>query len=286
MIMGLLASHGTRVQVTTPSADRSISGRKLTLLGLRTPTTMVVCQSNNEEPERTLVAVETHLPELTLDRQKPITGQVYTYLRRLILRVHLKPGEALSEKDLSVKLGLSRTPVREAFIRLADEGLVDIFPQRGTLVAPIRIAEVEEAYFLRRVLEIAVVRRAAESLSKSQVELLSANLRQQSIALKFNDHDMFMDLDEAFHRLLSDIVSLPRAWRVIQGVKGQLDRVRFISLPERGHGKLILRQHEAIFKAVKAGDADRAEREMHDHLHEIWESVERLMRENKDLFQS
>lgn len=227
---------------------------------------------------------ETVLPEFALDRQKPITGQVYNYLRRLILRLHLKPGEALSEKELSTRLGLSRTPVREAFIRLADEGLVDIFPQRGTLVAPIRMAEVREAYFIRAALEVALVRRVAQVIDAATVELIEANLVQQTAALLEEDHDSFMDLDEEFHRLLSEAAALPRAWRVIQNVKGQLDRVRFISLPNRGHGRLIQRQHEAILAAICAGDADRAAREMHDHLDEIWESVERLMRENAGMF--
>ena len=103
------------------------------------------------------------LPVLALDKNTPVTAQVYSHLRNLILRLHLKPGEALSEQELSVKLGLSRTPVREAFIRLAEEGLVDVYPQRGTLVAPIRIAEVKEAHFIRRLLEFAIVRSAAES---------------------------------------------------------------------------------------------------------------------------
>lgn len=231
-------------------------------------------------------APEMNPPDLVLDRAKPITGQVHKYLRMLILRLRLKPGEALSEKDLAARLGLSRTPVREAFIRLAEEGLVDIFPQRGTLVAPIRMAEVKEAYFLRHVLELAVVRRAAEQIDARHAALLETNLTLQAAALKNNDYAAFTDLDDEFHRLLSEGVALPKAWRLIQGVKGQIDRVRYISLPERGHGKLIHQQHKAIFKAVKDGDADRAADEMHQHLHEIWESVERLMRENKDLFQT
>lgn len=226
------------------------------------------------------------LPGLVLDRQKPIAGQVHLYLRRLILKLILPPGEALSEKDLSIRLGLSRTPVREAFIRLADEGLVDIFPQRGTLVAPIRMAEVREAYLLRDVLEAAVVQKAAtEGIEHDLAKLLQDNLHRQTAALDVDDYDSFMDLDEEFHRLLSETAALPRAWRVIQSVKGQMDRVRYISLPERGHGRLIQREHASIFAAVQAGDVDLAKREMHDHLHQIWVSVERLLRDNPDMFE-
>ena len=225
------------------------------------------------------------LPNLTLDRSAPVTAQVYAHLRQLILRLHLKPGEALSEKDLSVKLGgISRTPVREAFIRLAEEGLVDIYPQRGTLVAPIQIAEVKEAHFIRRVLEFAVVRSAAKVADHRILSLIEENLRQQAEAQRQEDYEAFMDHDEMFHRLLSESASLPRAWRVIQGVKGQLDRVRYFILPEPRHSDLIRNQHLAIFRAIRSGDADRAESEMREHLDKIWGSIEQLMKENKDFF--
>jgi len=95
-----------------------------------------------------------------------------------------------------------------------------------------------------------------------------------------------MDFDEVFHRLLSEGVALPRAWKVIQSVKGQLDRVRYFILPETGHSDLIQQQHRAIFEAIKSGDADRAESEMRDHLDQIWASIEQLMIENRDFFQN
>ena len=228
---------------------------------------------------------DRNLPNLKLDKSTPVTAQVHAHVRQLILRLRLKPGEALSEKDLSVKLGISRTPVREAFIRLAQEGLVDILPQRGTLVAPIRMAEVKEAHFIRRVLELGVVRRAAESPEPKHLAWIEEILRQQEAAQRAQDYNRFMDLDEVFHRLLSEGVALPRAWTVIQSVKGQLDRVRYFILPETGHSDLIQQQHRAIFEAIKSGDADRAESEMRDHLDQIWASIEQLMIENRDFFQ-
>lgn len=224
-------------------------------------------------------------PVPSIGRQPSVTVQVHAHLRRLILRLQLKPGEALSEKDLSLKLGVSRTPVREAFIRLSEEGLVDIFPQRGTLVAPIRIAEIEEAQFLRDILETAVVKRAAESIDPAILTELTDNLHQQELILKRKDYDAFWELDERFHHLLCKSASLPRAWRVIHAVKGQLDRVRYISLPEPGHAKLVLRQHTEILEAVRARDVERAVAAMQDHLQEIWRSIERMAREDKEMFQ-
>ena len=201
---------------------------------------------------------------------------MHCHLRQLILRLNLKPGEALSEKELSLKLGVSRTPVREAFIRLSEEGLVDIFPQRGTIVAPIRMSEIKEAQFLREILETGIVRRAAENIQPSFLQRIEANLVKQEQSLKRTNYIRFMELDEEFHHLLCQGVSFPRAWRVIQAVKGQLDRMRFIGLPQPGHAVLMLHQHSVILDAIRNGLPDDAANEMAKHLNEIWGSIERI----------
>lgn len=213
---------------------------------------------------------------IALDKNSSVAVQVHYHLRQQILRLNLKPGMALSEKELSLQLGVSRTPVREAFIRLSEEGLVDIFPQRGTIVAPIRMDEIKEAQFLREILETAIVRRAAENIEKKFLNLLEANLAYQKKSLEHTDFTEFMELDEEFHHLLCQGVSFPRAWRVIQAVKGQLDRMRFIGLPQPGHAALMFHQHSVIFEAVKNGYPDMAAKEMAKHLTELWASIERM----------
>lgn len=223
---------------------------------------------------------------ISLDRRVPVTVQVHALLRQRILRLQLKPGEALSEKELSVQLGVSRTPVREAFIRLSEEGLVDIFPQRGTLVSPIRMGEIEEAQFLRDILETAIVRRAARDIDEASLAQIEANLQRQDVSLQQKDYIEFMELDEEFHRLLCQSVSLPRAWRVIHAVKGQLDRVRFMGLPQPGHADLMVRQHAAIFNAIRTGNAELAETEMRTHLQAIWGSIELMTNENGEFFET
>lgn len=221
---------------------------------------------------------------ITFDRRGPVTVQVHAFLRQRILRVQLKPGEALSEKEISLQLGVSRTPVREAFIRLSEEGLVDIFPQRGTLVSPIRMDEIKEAQFLRDILETAIVRRAARDIDEASLSQMQANLQRQEASLQKKDYFQFMELDEEFHRLLCQSISLPRAWRVIQAIKGQLDRVRFMGLPQPGHADLMVRQHEAIFNAIRTGNADLAETEMRIHLQAIWGSIELMTNEDGAFF--
>jgi DNA-binding GntR family transcriptional regulator len=117
--------------------------------------------------------------DILIDKNSSVAVQVHCHLRQLILRLNLKPGEVLSENELSLKLGVSRTPVREAFIRLSEEGLVDIFPQRGTIVAPIRMSEIKEAQFLREILETAIVRRAAENIQPNFLQRIEVNLVKQ-----------------------------------------------------------------------------------------------------------
>jgi len=224
------------------------------------------------------------LAAVEFEARPSMAAQVHAYLKRALLTLQLRPGEPLSEKELSVRLGVSRTPVREALIKLADEGLVDILPQRGTFVAPIRVSEVAEAQFVREALEVAVVRRVAQEATPELVRALEDNLAQQAEAIRAQDLELFMRLDEALHRRLSDEVRLARAWKVIQSVKGQLDRVRYLSLPEPGHLALLQVQHAAIVEAIAARDVERAGEAMRTHLNEVFGSVRVLMRSRPEFF--
>ena len=221
---------------------------------------------------------------LAIDPKLPMATQAHAWIKRAILTLKFKPNEALSEKELSRMLGVSRTPVREALIKLADEGLVDIKPQSGTYVSPIRVAEVVEAQFIREVLETAVVGRAAASAEASLRKSLRVNLQAQQAAIADGDLAEFIKLDEAFHHSFSDSCNLPRAWRVIQNVKGQLDRVRYLSLPHPGHVGQLYAQHKAIAESVFAGQADVAMEHMRHHLREVFKSIDELMREQPSFF--
>jgi GntR family transcriptional regulator, rspAB operon transcriptional repressor len=219
-----------------------------------------------------------------IDPKSPIGTQVHSRIKRAILTLELPPNEALSEKELSLKLGVSRTPVREALIKLADEGLVDIFPQRGTYVSPIRLAEVMEAQFIREALEIAVVRRVADTADAAFAARLDELMRLQKLAVDARQFEEFMALDDQFHHAFSDMAALPRSWKVIQSVKGQLDRVRYLSLPQPGHIEQLYMQHADIAAAIQANDADRAALHMQTHLREIFRSLDQLVKQDPSLF--
>lgn len=215
----------------------------------------------------------------------PVAPQIYERLRRAITTLAMLPSEALSEKELSLQLGVSRTPVREALIRLADEGLIDILPQRGSFVAPIRMKDVEEAQFIRESLEVAVVKRLAGRCSSAFLSELHGNLLRQERAVSLEDHDSFLDLDEAFHRSFCEEAGLSKSWRVIQSVKLQMDRVRYLSLPDPGHLSALLAQHRTIFEAVEKGEATGAGAAMSIHLQEVLRTAKRLSMQRADLLE-
>src|SRR3954462_4558175 len=130
--------------------------------------------------------------------------QVYDRLRAAIIAAELEPGRQLSENELAARLGVSRTPVREALVRLRDERLVQIVPQLGTFVTRISTSAVADAQFIREALECACVRRAAELASEDDVATLEDNLRAQERARDSDDFDAFYVLDDAFHHALCD----------------------------------------------------------------------------------
>lgn len=222
----------------------------------------------------------------SINLRMPIAPQVYERIRRAIITLAILPSEALSEKELSLQLGVSRTPVREALIRLADEGLIDILPQRGSFVAPIRIRDVEEAQFIRESLEVAVVGRLAGQCSPQFLIDIKANLARQELAVAQEDGDLFLELDEAFHRSFCEEAGLSKSWRVIQTVKLQMDRVRYLSLPDSSHLRTLLAQHCQIVRAIEQKEPEAARKEMAAHLKEVLATAHWLSVQRADLVES
>ena len=220
-----------------------------------------------------------------INLRQPVAAQVHEILRRSIITMRLRPRKKVSEAELALQLGVSRTPVREALIKLAEDRLVEILPQRGSFITPIRLHEVLEARFIREALEIAVVREAAASGRAEVLGRLENLLQAQRAAARDKDLERFLELDEAFHHTLSESVDKQRCWRLIQSVKHQLDRVRYLSLPEPGNLALLIRQHAAIAEAVLAGKPEEAETLMRAHLREVLRFIEQKHAKEPDLFE-
>ncbi len=206
-------------------------------------------------------------------------------LRHAIVTMQLSPGEMLSEQDLARRFGVSRSPVREALIKLSEAGLVRVLPQRGTQVVKISRTGVEDARFIREAVETAVVREAAMKASPAILAELSASLTRQRRAQRSPSAEEFLALDEEFHRLLAEAAGRPSAWRTIEDIKPQMDRVRYLDMTKATPRDAIIAQHTVIVDAIKAGDPLAAEKAMRVHLSEILRSLPELAAEYPDLFE-
>ncbi len=210
---------------------------------------------------------------------------VYDALRHAILTGLLRPGEAMSETKTAVQFGVSRTPIRDAFHRLSDEGFLRVVPQVGTYVAPIQLEAVADSQFIRETLECRTIRLAAERLDASQGRALDQHLITQERAVAANDAETFFAADEAMHAELTSIAGRRAVWNLILDVKAQLDRVRRLSLQSADWLAMIFTQHQAIIDRVRAQDADGAEAAMRAHLRTVFDAIERIAATNKEFFE-
>jgi GntR family transcriptional regulator, rspAB operon transcriptional repressor len=211
--------------------------------------------------------------------------QVYAALREAIVSAELEPGRRLSENELAERLGVSRTPVREALARLRDERLVAIVPQLGTFVTLISDDAIADAAFVREALECSAIRLATARATAPQLEALQANLVAQERAERDGDVDAFDVLDAALHRSLCELSGRDIAWSLSRRANGHLDRVRRLSLPEPGYLAEMVTEHRAVVAAVADGDADRAEDTLRHHLRMVLSSLPQIRAAHPDYFE-
>lgn len=189
--------------------------------------------------------------ETQLNPTQPVNQQIYRILRRDIVHCLIPPGTPLSEKEVSVRFDVSRQPVREAFIKLAENGLIQIRPQRGSYVNKISMTQVRNGCFVRQAIECAVVRRAGSMINDEQLYQLEQNLNQQRVAVERQQLNDFFQLDDEFHQKLSLIADCQLAWDTIENIKATIDRVRYMSLDHVTPPDMLLRQHLDIFMRWK-----------------------------------
>ena len=214
----------------------------------------------------------------------PVNQQIYRTLRQDIVTCAIAPGAFLSEKEISTRFNVSRQPVREAFIKLAEAGLVQVLPQRGTYVMKISSKRVADGRFIREAVETAVVRRAAMVATDKDLALLGHNLERQTLAAKSLQTQEFLLLDDEFHRTIAQIIDCKLAWETVEHIKATMDRVRFLTLSKVSPPESLIAQHYAIFEGLKARDPDAAEKAIRTHLQEMISTITPIAEQNSDWF--
>jgi DNA-binding GntR family transcriptional regulator len=212
------------------------------------------------------------------------SSMIYSDLRAQLLSLQRRPGEAISEAEIALSYGVSRTPVREAILKLSDEGLLEIFPQSGIIVSRIAVAALPEAIIIRKALEETTARLAAERATSSQILALRATLERQREAEAARDSEAFHQADEAFHATIAEIAGHPGIWRLIQQVKVHVDRYRRLTLPQRGRIAQVITEHEVILTAIEAHDPTRARIAMDHHLERLLDNIYATRSINPEFF--
>lgn len=223
--------------------------------------------------------------DATLRPKDPIAPQLFAKLRQAIIEMTLRPGEALSEKEIASRFGVSRQPVREAFIKLSEAGLLQILPNRGTFVVKISVREVANARFVREAVEVGIARSASQMMTNAQIDGLYACIERQREAVANADHRQLNVLDDAFHRAIADVVDCDYASRIVEGARAQTDRVRYLGLWHATPMTILVQQHTAIVEALAQRDPDAAELATRRHLREILIALPLIAQNFPDLFE-
>jgi GntR family transcriptional regulator, rspAB operon transcriptional repressor len=201
-----------------------------------------------------------------LDRDRQAAPQVFQRLRGMIISLELPPGSPLSRAALAGQFGVSSTPIRDALMRLEEEGLVDVFPQYATVVSRVDVRLAQQAHFLRQAVELEIVRMLALRRDEAFAAELHATIARQQHYAKAGDFEKFMAADNEFHSLLYAATDKQDIWSLVRSRSGHIDRLRRLHLPSPGKAQDIVRHHKLIAKTIGAGEPDEAQKHLRTHL--------------------
>ncbi len=215
-----------------------------------------------------------------------ISDKVYHGLRNSIISLRLKPGDEININKIAEKLEASRSPVRDALLKLEKEGLVEILPQRGTKVSRINLDRMHEERFLRGCLEEQTLELFIAGCEEGDLLRLKENLASQKKSLKEEDNGSFQNLDDEFHRIFFEVADKKMCWEIIQNMSGHYRRVRLLNLRNPGVPANIYAQHLALFGHIQEKDSAMAMELMKRHLSQIFTDEKVLQEEFPDYFTS
>jgi DNA-binding GntR family transcriptional regulator len=217
-------------------------------------------------------------------RRVTTAGAIYERLYADIISLRMPPGLFLQEKRIADEFGVSRTPVREALLRLSEGGLVDIFPQSGTVVSRVPVSAIPEAVIVRKALEGTTAEMAAQTATVADVARLDAIIARQRAHAAVGNASSFHEEDEAFHEAITQISGYPGIWGILKTVKVQIDRARRLALPALGRMGNVVSEHMIIRDALAAHDAAAARSAMIHHLSAVIPDVDELRSRYPDYF--
>lgn len=203
------------------------------------------------------------------NKDDSVQGAVYRTLKEGIMTLRLAPGTVMSTKEMAERLNVSRTPVREAFIRLQSEELVDIIPQRETTVSRIDLKRVEQERFVRESLELSVVDRFLENCRPEHFALLRDSIEEQKRFYDEKQYADFVDSDNRMHQLFFDVAGQHLAWELIMNFNGHYNRIRILTVRVEDTIVNTIRQHMKIVDLMEQGQIEQVRHELNEHVKRI-----------------
>lgn len=205
-------------------------------------------------------------------------------IKRNIINLELKPGTMISEQDIANELNLSRTPVHEALQELATTKIIEIMPQRGSLVSFINMELVDESVFMRSTIESAVTQEACEKISDTDIKLLEENLQLQDFYYSTQNLEKLMELDNEFHKHIYRIANRMQCYFVVSTMNIHYDRFREVRIHTSDSANIIA-DHKAIFEALKAHDGLKAVDLTKKHLNRLYTDEKDIRKKYPDFFE-
>lgn len=209
---------------------------------------------------------------------------VYRTLRDEILTMELKPGTVITTQDTATRLDVSRTPVREAFIRLQRECLLDISPQKATVVAPIDLKRVYQERFIREALEIENLKKFVPLATETTVLTMQLNVAQQADAMRERRYEDYIELDNQFHQIAFNETGELLGLDIVRQMNGHYDRIRLLTAWEERIALNAIEEHERFVEYVKEKDLEKAQELIRTHLQNLWLAEKGLIDRWSDYF--
>lgn len=223
------------------------------------------------------------LSEIT--ERRTTTDVVFEQLREDITSLALLPGTKLSEAEVAKQFGVSRQPVRDAFVRLANLDLLLIRPQRATEVRGFSMERIAHARFVRLAVELEVIQRACSIWDKQKGQMLARNLAGQREAIDAGEFSKFHILDYEFHRDICHLTNLPLAFETIEECKQKVDRLCVLSMGRDHEVEALWNDHRGIAEALDRNEPKDATRIARLHLSRLDETISQVNRNHAEYFE-
>ena len=217
-----------------------------------------------------------------MDEYLPLRDVVFNTLRKAILKGELKPGERLMEIALAERLGVSRTPVREAMRKLELEGLVVMIPRRGAQVANITEKDLNDVLEVRMALENLSIENACKKMTEEQLAELKRAAKVFEATMEEGNLVKLAEADVAFHEVIYQSSDNCRLNQVLNNLREQIYRYRVEYLKEEETRKLLVKEHDEIYEAIRNRDVKTAQEISYQHIENQREAIVRSIREEND----